>query len=268
MDPDPSGDDGGRRAVRVFISAKSADYEYADQVYRSLRDAGVAAFFSRESLPDRGIADYRREIDRALDEAEHLVVVTSAVEHVLAPWVEAEWGFFINEQRSGRKHGNLVTVLVGELAPASLPPSLRYNEVIPLEPGSVAKLLRYVGGSLALNEPAAAPAPISPPSRRRHVFRETATFGGPPGVRMLAAAPDQSILAAGGLDGGVRIYDAATHARRAVLGSARYWTARHEGLITSLAFSRWPAPGVRAHRWQPAPVEPRGSAGGTDRAQP
>jgi hypothetical protein len=91
--------DSSRERVRVFVSAKSGDYEYAAQVYRRLGDAGVAAFFSQESLPALGNADYRREIDRALDEADHMIVVTSSIDHVLASWVEAEWGFFINEKR-------------------------------------------------------------------------------------------------------------------------------------------------------------------------
>lgn len=66
-----------RARVRVFISAKSDDYDYA--------------------------ADYRRE-----------------------------------------QRGNLVTVVVGALQPAALPPSLRYYEVIPFERRSLDKLLRYV----------------------------------------------------------------------------------------------------------------------------
>ena len=64
-----------------------------------------------------------------------------------SPWVEAEWGFFINEKRSGRKSGNLVTVVTEGLLPKELPPSLRYYEVLSLQPDSFEKLLRYVTGS-------------------------------------------------------------------------------------------------------------------------
>jgi hypothetical protein len=81
---------------RVFISAKSADYEQAARVYDFLVAARVPVFFSRESLPGLGSSDYRREIDRALDSAQHMVVVTSSTDNVQASWVEAEWGFFIN----------------------------------------------------------------------------------------------------------------------------------------------------------------------------
>jgi hypothetical protein len=233
MCPDVPATSHPRERVRVFISAKSSDYEYADRVYRRLGDAGVTAFFSRESLPELGSADYRKEIDRALDEAEHMIVITSSVDHVLAPWVEAEWGFFINEKRSGRKRGNLVTLVVGALTAANLPPSLRYYEVIPFEPDSIDKLLRYV------MQPSADSS--SPPAggsfdRRRGVFHEVATFGGPPGVRLMKVPAGQDIVATGGFDGAVRVYDTTTRVRRAVFGSSRYWMAKHEGLITALEF--------------------------------
>jgi hypothetical protein len=130
---------------RVFISARSSDYRAAGQVYRFLTAAGVPAFFSQESLPALGVSDYRKQIDEALDRVEHMVVVASSGENVRASWVEAEWGFFINEKRSGRKTGNLVTVVVGGLAPAALPPSLRQYEVIPIE--SLQTLLRYVAAA-------------------------------------------------------------------------------------------------------------------------
>ena len=126
----------------VFISARSLDYDHANAVYRFLIANDVAAFFSRESLPALGISDYRKQIDHALERADHMVVVTSSAEHACSPWVEAEWGFFINEKRSGRKSGNLLTLVVGGLKPADLPPSLRYYEIIPFE--EFEKVLDYV----------------------------------------------------------------------------------------------------------------------------
>ena len=74
-----------REHTNVFISAKSADYEYAREVFRFLSSRGIAAFLSDVSLPELGSSDYRREIDRALDEAHHMVVVTSSREHVESP---------------------------------------------------------------------------------------------------------------------------------------------------------------------------------------
>lgn len=136
---------GGRsEKTRVFISAKSADYPHAQRVYEFLVLHGVPTFFSQETLPKLGSSDYRKEIDRSLDEAQHMVVVTSSVENVQSSWVEAEWGFFINEKRSGRKSGNLLTLVLGGPSAAELPPSLRYYEVIPFDEHALERVLQYV----------------------------------------------------------------------------------------------------------------------------
>jgi hypothetical protein len=131
-------------APLVFLSARSEDYGYAEEVHRFLTESGVRAFFSHVSLPELGSSDYRREIDQALDDAHHMVVITSSRDNVLSQWVEAEWGFFINEKRSGRKPGNLITMVVGSMDISDLPPSLRYYEVINYAPEVFEKLLRYV----------------------------------------------------------------------------------------------------------------------------
>jgi hypothetical protein len=133
-------------AALVFISAKSEDYEHAGKVYRFLVKSGVRVFFSHESLPQLGNSDYGAEIDRALDEARHMIVVTSSVEHVTSSWVKEEWMTFISEKRSGRKCGNLVTVVIGTIDPGALPISLRRYEVIRLEENALERLLRYVSG--------------------------------------------------------------------------------------------------------------------------
>jgi hypothetical protein len=128
----------------VFISSKSADYKYAEIIYFYLLEHNVPVFFSQESLPKIGNADYRKEIDKNLDNAYHMIVVTSSIENVMSTWVEAEWGFFINEKRSGKKVGNIITVIVGSLLPEDLPPSLRYYEVINWDESNLEKILKYV----------------------------------------------------------------------------------------------------------------------------
>jgi formylglycine-generating enzyme required for sulfatase activity len=128
----------------VFISASSKDYHYAGQVYDYLTACGIKAFFSHKSLAELGNSDYRKAIDSVLDKAQHMVVVTSLRKNVDSSWVEAEWGFFINEKRSGRKPGNVITITVGPLLPEELPASLRYYEVLPFGKESLEKLLRYV----------------------------------------------------------------------------------------------------------------------------
>jgi WD40 repeat protein len=221
-------------SVRVFISAKSDDYEQAQLLFRHLAEAGFQTFFSRESLPQVGSADYRREIDRALDEADHLIVVTSRRENALSPWVEAEWGFFINEKRSGRKRGNLITMAVGGLKPADLPPSLRYYEVIPFDPAAFHVLHGYLGETIDTGAGKEVAVPRGPAGR---AFRLRATLGGPPAVALVRAPDSGSFIVTAGLDGALRVYDVGTCTRRAVLGSARYWKTRHEGMVTALEVS-------------------------------
>jgi CHASE2 domain-containing sensor protein len=133
------------QAKRVFISARSVDYRYAREVHEFLGSRGVPSFFSEETLLERGSADYREEIDNALDEADHMVVVASSAANVKSKWVNAEWGFFLNEIRTGRKRGNLVIVAVGSLVSGDLPPGLRYFEKISLDKEGMEKLLKYTG---------------------------------------------------------------------------------------------------------------------------
>jgi hypothetical protein len=70
--------------------------------------------------------------------------VGSKADNLLSGWVEAEWRVSINEKRSGRKQGNVVTVLCHGLTPDLLPMSLRYYEAVPLTEEGLARLAQYV----------------------------------------------------------------------------------------------------------------------------
>jgi hypothetical protein len=129
----------------VFISSKSADYQYVLPLYDFLISHGKKVFFSQETLPMMGNADYREEIDKAIDQAKHMIVVGSSIENIQSPWVKDEWGAFINEKRSGRKVGsNLITVIVGPIDIEDLPLSLRMNEVITFDPENFSAILNYL----------------------------------------------------------------------------------------------------------------------------
>ena len=128
----------------IFISSKSEDFYYTQQVYIFLKDRNYNVFFSQQTLPDMGRSDYRKEIDSALDVSKHMIVVTSKKEYVLSSWVESEWGLFINEKRSGRKLGNIITMIIGTMRIDDLPSSLRYYEVIPFDPKNFEKILKYL----------------------------------------------------------------------------------------------------------------------------
>lgn len=130
----------------VFICHSSRDFEIADRVFEYLTQHNKRVFLSERSLPAIGSAEYMKAIDQALNGARHLIVIGSTVENILSGWVEAEWRVFINEKRSGRKLGNILTIIPGALHPQHLPMSLRYYEVLQLENALSPRLLEYLRG--------------------------------------------------------------------------------------------------------------------------
>ncbi len=69
-------------------------------------------------------------------------------------------------------------------------------------------------------------------------FQEHVTFGEKVGPQVIAVAPRENLVAAGGSDGSVRLWDLATRSKVATLRSGMHRRAGHEGLVTSLVFSR------------------------------
>jgi hypothetical protein len=132
------------RDYDVFISYKSEDYEYAKVVYDFLQSSGLKVFFSKESLPILGSAEYHKQIDLAIEHSHHMVVVATSGDHVRSKWVEYEWRLFYKEILDGRKKGNLVSVLAEGMVASELPILLRNLEAIPLVPMEIEKLLKYV----------------------------------------------------------------------------------------------------------------------------
>ena len=112
----------------VFISCKSEDYSKVEPIYHWLVEKGYRTFFSPISLRiptikgDSGV--FGEEIDDALESADNMIVFTSNAEYVKTGYVKDEWRTFVEEQRSGRKSGSMVTILDG-IDVADLPIRLR-----------------------------------------------------------------------------------------------------------------------------------------------
>ncbi len=140
----PPSDKSSAGIIDVFISYKSADTEYAKEVYEYLTSQNFQVFFSKESLPQLGSDEYHKQIDMAIERAKHMVVISSNSENVLAKWVEYEWRLFLGEKLAGRKPGNLVPVIAGNMKIRDLPIPLRNREVITLAPGEMEKLQKYI----------------------------------------------------------------------------------------------------------------------------
>lgn len=109
----------------VFISCKSEDYLRARAVYDYLTRKKLKVFLADKELRKKGSAEFGRVIDEALDSAKHLIVFSSNPDYVKSSYVESEWRTFIEEKRSGRKEGNVITIL-DNCDISSLPITLRH----------------------------------------------------------------------------------------------------------------------------------------------
>ena len=114
----------------VFISSKSEDYLKAELLSDFLRRNGLHPFLASESLRRVGNTAYLDEIDKALDESQHLIVFCTKPEYAESKFVKEEWQSFRNEKLSGRKSGNILTVVADGIQIGQLPYGLRRYEVI------------------------------------------------------------------------------------------------------------------------------------------
>ena len=114
----------------VFISAKSQDYDLAKEVYHFLTNNGLNPFLACITLDEEGKSQFGEAIDDALDDAIHMIVVASSLEHINASYVKSEWSTFNNDLRTGKKTGNLLTILSDDIDQLQLKPALRYHEVL------------------------------------------------------------------------------------------------------------------------------------------
>jgi hypothetical protein len=128
----------------VFLSFNSQDENTARNIFDFLSTHRLRVFFSRVSIPHLAEADYIDAIHTALDKARHMVVVSSSSIGFTKGWVRAEWSIFLNEVRSGRKTGNLVTVIVGSIPIAELPIALRASQVVVLSKEGLSEILKFV----------------------------------------------------------------------------------------------------------------------------
>jgi len=128
----------------VFISKKSEDFAFAKQVYDMLVANGSKVFLSEISIPEENRADYQETVEQAIDQCEHMVVVASSHENIVSPWVKEEWRIFLSDLRSGRKTGNIVTVLAGGITVNDLPAGLRIRQSLHLDSHGLSELLHYV----------------------------------------------------------------------------------------------------------------------------
>jgi len=115
----------------VFISCKSEDYDFGRKLYVFLSQNGITSFLADEELRKLGVSDYGKAIDDALENSTHLIVVTSSssfTRQESSPYVYYEWHTFMEEKKSGRKQGNIMTIVSEKEIISQLPIALRNNQ--------------------------------------------------------------------------------------------------------------------------------------------
>lgn len=95
----------------VFISCKSEDYKYAEEIYDFLTANGINTFLASKELRRLGESEYRRAISAAMKDAYHLIIFASNPDYIESPWVYYEWDMFVNAKLKGFKPGNIITIL-------------------------------------------------------------------------------------------------------------------------------------------------------------
>lgn len=116
----------------VFISCKSEDYKYAEEIYDFLTENHFNTFLASKELRKLGDSQYRESIENALDTTEHIIVFSSNPEYPKSKYVKYEWGLFVDLKLDGQKDGNILTVLK-DMTPRELPIGLRRYESFKFE---------------------------------------------------------------------------------------------------------------------------------------
>lgn len=138
----------------VFLSKNSADQDLADAVLSFLDAAGIKVFESSRNLPNLRDSDYSKAIFDALDNSETLIIICTQNENGnKSGWVYDEWSTFINEVRSKRREGRIMTIRKG-IPIKDLDPQLRKYESFEYE-SYQSRILPYFG-----KEAASQPKPV------------------------------------------------------------------------------------------------------------
>lgn len=95
----------------VFISCKSEDYLYAEEIYNFLIENGFKTFLASKELLQIKNSEYRRVISQALKSTYHLIVFASNAEYIDSEWVYYEWDWFLVAKIKGKKQGQLLSIL-------------------------------------------------------------------------------------------------------------------------------------------------------------
>ena len=125
------------------MSMNSIDYGVGERIYSLFERQKRKCFFAPISLQDGGNTEFGAEIDLALDKSTSMIVVASTPEVFDKPYFDQEWRTWVNEKRSGRKIGNLMTAIGNAMTVAQLPLALRMFETAQIEQLGKSEILAY-----------------------------------------------------------------------------------------------------------------------------
>lgn len=144
----------------VFLSKNSADQALADSVLSFLDAAGIKVFESSRDLPNLRDSDYSKAIFDALENSETIIIICTPNENGnKSGWVYEEWSTFINEVRSKRREGRIMTIRKG-IPIKDLDPQLRKYESFEFDTYQT-RILPYFGKT-AVVQPEPSVAPVTP----------------------------------------------------------------------------------------------------------
>lgn len=137
--------------TQVFISYKHhgnngellPDYYMAKELYEKISELGINTFFSDDSLKKKSSSDYKKIIDKCLDEASLLIVVSTSPEHCESSWVRYEWDSFYNDILSERKSGCLLSYLDTENI-GEFPRTIRSLQVFEKKKNGLNEIIDFV----------------------------------------------------------------------------------------------------------------------------
>ena len=117
----------------IFISFKNTDDEgritedskIAEMVYKEFCSRKISAFYSNITLLKLGESVYKRSIDKALDTAKILLLISTDLEYIESRWIKYEWEGFHTDILNGMKKDGEIITYTKNINAHSLPRALR-----------------------------------------------------------------------------------------------------------------------------------------------
>ena len=137
----------------VFISFKNRDKndnltedtKIAEKLYAELKNRRIEVFFSNHEIEEQGESQWRKSIDKALEEANTLVLIGTSLENINSPQVVYEWEQIFMEEIISRKKpdGRIIGYFDG-IDRGACPQKLQNQELFEVENKSIGELCDFI----------------------------------------------------------------------------------------------------------------------------